>query len=163
MARLTVEGADLVVRLRWWERLVARSGPVRVPLTAVEQVTVTRQPWRVVRGVRESGLLVPGRLCLGVWRHPGGRDFVALRPSKDVVVSVDLNRPSPFTRVAVHSTEAPRTVAELRAAMSGAAVAAQEHDEGAPGAVPEPERPPVCLAPSRPGARGRPVRVPVHA
>ncbi|MGA5823734.1 hypothetical protein ACPC54_38460 [Kitasatospora sp. NPDC094028] len=156
MARLMVEGADLVVRLRWWERLVTRSGPVRVPLTAVEKVTITRQPWRVVRGVRESGLLVPGRLCLGVWRHPGGRDFVALRPFTDVVVSVDLRRPSPFTRVAVHSIEAPQTVAELRTATSRAAVAAEEHDEGAAGAAPEPEKP---LA--RPG--GPRARIPAHA
>ncbi|WP_157855473.1 hypothetical protein [Kitasatospora purpeofusca] len=156
MARLTVEGADLVVRLIWWERLVARSGPVRVPLAAVEKVTVTREPWRVVRGVRESGVLVPGRLCLGVWRHPGGRDFVALRPFTDVVVSVDLRRPSPFARIAVHSTEAPQTVADLRTAVSRAAVAADGRDEDIPGAMPEPEKP---LA--RPG--GRWAGVPAHA
>ncbi|MER6398593.1 hypothetical protein ABT263_21440 [Kitasatospora sp. NPDC001603] len=156
MARLRVEGADLVVRLRWWERLVTRSGPVRVPLTAVEKVTIARQPWRVVRGVRESGLLVPGRLCLGVWRHPGGRDFVALRPFTDVVVSVDLRRSSRFARIAVHSTEAPRTVADLRTAVSRATVAAGGRNGDVPGAKPEPEKP---LA--RPG--GRWTGVPAHA
>ncbi|RKT08744.1 hypothetical protein BX285_7110 [Streptomyces sp. 1114.5] len=156
MARVTVEGADLVVRLRWWERLVTRSGPLRVPLTAVEKVTTTRQPWRVVRGVRESGLLIPGRLCLGVWRHPGGRDFVALHPFTDVVVSIDLRRPSPFARIAVHATEAPRTVADLHTAVSRTVLAAGGLDEDVPGAVPEPENPP-----ARPG--GRWAGVPAHA
>ncbi|MFD0275114.1 hypothetical protein ACFVHB_14600 [Kitasatospora sp. NPDC127111] len=159
MARLGIEGADLVVRLRWWERLAARSGPVRVPLTAVERVAVTREPWRVLRGSRESGVLVRGWLCLGVWRHPGGRDFVALRPFTDAVVSVDLRRPSPFARIAVHSTEAPQTVAGLRTAASRAAVAAEGRHADSPGAVPEPEKP----WPARPGGRGRPMGVPVHA
>ncbi|MFJ9846686.1 hypothetical protein ACIRYZ_40890 [Kitasatospora sp. NPDC101155] len=156
MARLTIEGADLVVRLRWWERLAAWSGPVRVSLTAVEKVTITREPWRVLRGARERGVLVPGRLCLGVWRHPGGRDFVALRPLTDVVVSIDLRRPSVYARIAVHSTEAPRTAADLRMAVSRAAVAADGRDEDVPEAMPEPEKP---LA--RPG--GRWTGVPAHA
>ncbi|MFJ8624990.1 hypothetical protein ACIRD3_19390 [Kitasatospora sp. NPDC093550] len=158
MARLTIEGTDLVVRLRWWERLATRSGPVRVPLTAVEKVAVTREPWRVLRGARESGVLLPGRLCLGVWRHPGGRDFVALHPFTGVVVSVDLRRPSPFARIAVHSTRAPQTVADLRTAASRSAVAADGRDEQAPEAMPEPQKP----LPARPGGRGRPVGVPAH-
>ncbi|MEV0537322.1 hypothetical protein [Kitasatospora sp. NPDC050463] len=151
MARLTIEGAELVVRQRWWERLATRSGPVRVPLTAVEKVTITRETWRVLRGARESGVLVPGRLCLGVWHHPGGRDFVAMRPFTDVVVSVDLRRPSPFARIAVHSTQALQTVAELRSAVSRAAGAADGHDEDVPAAMPEPEEP----SPAWPSPGGR--------
>ncbi|MBO1414193.1 hypothetical protein [Streptomyces sp. FH025] len=119
MARLTVEGGDLVLRLSWWERLVTGTAPVRAPLTAVEGVTLQREPWRVFRGFKERGLLIPDRLCLGVWRHPGGRDFLALsRPrAGEAVVQVDLRRPSPFARIAVRCSRAPRAVAELRAAV----------------------------------------------
>lgn len=117
MAKLTVDGADLVLRLSWWERLVTGTAPVRVPLTAVEDVAVLREPWRVFRGFRERGLLIPDTLCLGVWRHPGGRDFLALRPrAGGAVVQVDLRRTSPFARIAVQSPQAPQTVASVRTA-----------------------------------------------
>ncbi|MFG2908444.1 hypothetical protein ACGF13_25680 [Kitasatospora sp. NPDC048286] len=116
MAELTVEGGDLVLRLSWWERLVTGTAPVRVPLTAVEDVAVLRDPWRVFRGFRERGLLIPDTLCLGVWRHPGGRDFLALRTRAGGVVQVDLRRPSPFARIAVRSPRAPQTAASVRAA-----------------------------------------------
>ncbi|MEU1285643.1 hypothetical protein [Kitasatospora sp. NPDC005856] len=116
MAKLTVEGGDLVLRLSWWERLVTGTAPVRAPLTAVTGVTVQREPWRAFRGSKERGLLIPDRLCLGVWRHPGGRDFLALRRPRtgEAVVQVDLRRPCPFARIAVQSPHAPQRAAELR-------------------------------------------------
>ncbi|MFH8386732.1 hypothetical protein ACH4E7_38400 [Kitasatospora sp. NPDC018058] len=139
MTKLTVEGGDLELRLSWWERLVTRTASVRVPLTAVEDVAVLREPWRVFRGFRERGLLIPDTLCLGVWRHPGGRDFLALRPrAGGAVVQVDLGRPSPFARIAVQSPQAPHTVASVRAAARRTALtergAEQEPDTGGAGA-----------------------------
>lgn len=155
MAKLTVEGGDLVLRLARWERLVAGTAPVRVPLTAVEDVAVLREPWRVFRGFRERGLLIPDRLCLGVWRHPGGRDFLALRTrAGGAVVQVDLRGPSPFARIAVQSQKAPQTVASVRAAARRAALTECGAEQG-----PEPEQEP---EPSQPEPQPEPEPQPVE-
>ncbi|MER6302329.1 hypothetical protein ABT247_22600 [Kitasatospora sp. NPDC001539] len=137
MARLTVEDGRLVVRLSWWEHLVTGTRTVRVPVEAVRQVTRTPEPWRLLRGTRERGLLLPGRLCLGVWRHPVGRDLVALRPFGDTAVGVDLRPPVPFARIAVHVDRAPQVVADLRTAMGEpSAAAATAATANATGATP---------------------------
>ncbi|MEV6210739.1 hypothetical protein [Kitasatospora sp. NPDC051914] len=139
MPRLAVDGDALVLHLGWWEQLVARRRQVRVPLEAVSTVVVRPDPWRAVRGVRERGLRLPGLMCLGVWRHPGGRDFVSLRPRRDAAVCVELRDPSPFVRI-VATTACPRqTVADLRTAGSRAVVArAQAYGtrRGKPGRLP---------------------------
>lgn len=132
MARLTVDGGDLVLQLAWWERMVTRTGQVRVALTAVWSVEIQPEPWRALRGVREKGLLIRDVLCLGVWRHPGGRDFVAVRPRGSGVVCVELRRPSPFARIAVQSAQAPQAVAKLRTAVGNARVADALGESGGP-------------------------------
>ncbi|MET8543289.1 hypothetical protein ABZW03_21965 [Kitasatospora sp. NPDC004799] len=159
MAELTVQGGDLVLRLSWWERLVTGTAPVRAPLTAVEDVAVLREPWRVFRGFKEKGLLIPDTLCLGVWRHPGGRDFLALRRPRtgEAVVQVDLRAPSPFARIAVQSRRAPQTTAAVRAAQRTEYGTEQEPDAPEPD-TPEPE--PAALPGGRPGAGPLPAPVP---
>ncbi|MFI9271007.1 hypothetical protein ACIGXM_09910 [Kitasatospora sp. NPDC052896] len=159
MARLTAEGDRLLVRLAWWERAAARHGDIEVPLTAVDRIAAQPDPWRALRGERESGLLIPGALCLGVWRHPGGRDFFAVRPRRGGVVCVDLRRPAPFARIAVTSAFPEPTVAALRAARSRASTVGStaEPDRGAgrPEAEPggAPVTAPVGVSP-RPGKHG---------
>ncbi|MFH9347677.1 hypothetical protein [Kitasatospora sp. NPDC017646] len=114
MARLLVDGDDLVVRLAWWERIVTRRREVRVPLDTVTTVEVQSDRWRALRGVRDGGLAVPGALCLGVWRHKDGRDFVALRGHAHAVLRVGLRPPAPFAGLAVETDDPLRTAAELR-------------------------------------------------
>ncbi|MFD5461882.1 hypothetical protein ACFWIQ_03510 [Kitasatospora sp. NPDC127059] len=114
MASLLVDGGDLVVRLAWWERLVARRREVRAPLEAVTAVEVQPDRWRALRGLRDTGLAVPGALCLGVWRHKDGRDFVALRGHRHAVLCVRLRPPAPFAGIAVDTDDPLRTAAELR-------------------------------------------------
>ncbi|CAM5693396.1 hypothetical protein AB0F92_30505 [Kitasatospora aureofaciens] len=113
MAGLLIDGDDLVVRLAWWERIVARRREVRVPLDTVTEVDVQPDRWRALRGVRIGGLAVPGALCLGVWRHKDGRDFVALRGHR-AVLCVGLRPPAPFAGLAVETDDPLRTAAELR-------------------------------------------------
>ncbi|MGI5378701.1 hypothetical protein ACQEV2_31525 [Streptomyces sp. CA-251387] len=108
MARILVQDDDLVLVLSWRENAAVRRGSVRVPLAAVRRVTVEPDWWRALRGVALHGVWVPGVLCLGTRGHPGGQDFVAVRPGSPVVC-VELRPPAPFRLLAVsvrHDAEA---------------------------------------------------------
>ncbi|GAA2746396.1 hypothetical protein [Kitasatospora cinereorecta] len=119
MARLLVDGGEVVVRLTWWERIVTHHRELRVPLAAVARVAVEPVAWRALRGVPEHGLLVPGAVSVGDRRHPAGRDFVAVRlPRRQPVVCVDLRAPAPYRRIAVGDADAERTAERLRAAVA---------------------------------------------
>ncbi|MER6068590.1 hypothetical protein ABT187_06970 [Streptomyces sp. NPDC001817] len=100
MARILVDGDDVVVRLSWWQRAAASRSDVRAPLTAVCRVTVEAAWWRALRGVRRRGVWIPGGWSVGTRGHPGGTDFVALRPGRPVVV-VELRPSAPFRLLAV--------------------------------------------------------------
>lgn len=108
MARMMVEGADLVIRLSRWERLGALHGSVRVPLASVVDVTATDNAWRQLRGVRAPGSGLPGVIALGTWRFRGGKDFVAVYGKPGVVVTL---RESEWDRLVV-STPSPEHVRE---------------------------------------------------
>jgi hypothetical protein len=105
MARLLIQGDDLVLRLSWWERLAARQGELRLPLLQVARIAEEPSWWRALRGVPERAWRIPGALYLGVWRHPDGRDFVALRPHDPVVVT-DLWQGLPYVRLVVSTPAA---------------------------------------------------------
>jgi hypothetical protein len=90
MARLEIEGASLVLRLSWLERLGAFSGEPRVPLSSVKEVRVAATPWKELKGMRAPGTGWPGSIALGTWRHDGVKDFCAVyRKGPGVVVELD--------------------------------------------------------------------------
>ncbi|MFI7017368.1 hypothetical protein [Streptomyces sp. NPDC050164] len=113
MARLVVDGEDVVVRLALREGLSARRREVRVPLADVRAVRVEGDWWRSLRGMPLGGRCRPGRWCVGERLHPLGRDFVAVRAGVPVVV-VDLWRPVPYTRLAVSVADAEQAAEALR-------------------------------------------------
>ncbi|GGV81785.1 hypothetical protein [Streptomyces griseoloalbus] len=117
MAHLVVEGrADartVVVRLSWWEALVARRRAVRVPVSEVRATGVEPDWWRAMRGTPVTGRCRPGRFCVGEREHPFGRDFVAVRAGVPAVV-VDLRHPVPFVRLAVSVPDAGEAARTLR-------------------------------------------------
>jgi hypothetical protein len=113
MATLTCEGGDLVVRLSRLERLGAFHGDVHVPLTAVQSVHVSADPFREVRGLRAPGTGVPRRIALGTWRRRGGKDFVALRAGRPAVV-VHL-RAGPLRRLLISAEDADAVAAAIEA------------------------------------------------
>ncbi|MER7837544.1 hypothetical protein ABTY98_16945 [Streptomyces sp. NPDC096040] len=113
MARLTVDGDEVVVRLGGRERLLAHRGRVRVPLAQVRAASVEPDWWRVLRGEPHPGHFLPDRFCVGAWEHPGGRDFVAVHGHGPVVL-VELEPSAPFARLAVSADDAEATVAAIR-------------------------------------------------
>ncbi|MFK0046146.1 hypothetical protein ACIQU4_18955 [Streptomyces sp. NPDC090741] len=112
---MSVEGADVVVRLGFREGLAARRREVRVPVSALRRVDVETSWWRVLRGQPGPGLWAPGR-CVGIRHALGGEDFVAVRAGS-VVLCMDLGPGAPFSRVAVSVAEPEPTGRALRAAM----------------------------------------------
>ncbi|WP_093802037.1 hypothetical protein [Streptomyces sp. Wb2n-11] len=115
MARVVLEGSDIVVRLSWFEKLAARRRGVRVPVSALRAVSVQPDWWRALRGVAGEGAWIPARRCVGIRRLRDGRDFVAIRAGRPVLC-VELRRRAPFGRLAVsdpHPEEAMRALQPL--------------------------------------------------
>ena len=79
MARLIVDGPDLVVGLSWLEKLGAFRGNVRVPLHAVRSAAAEPDPWSALRGIRAPGTGIPGVIALGTRRFAGDQDFAAVK------------------------------------------------------------------------------------
>ncbi|MFE2130369.1 hypothetical protein [Streptomyces amritsarensis] len=115
MARVTVEGSEVVVRLGLREGLAARRRQVRVPVSALREVHVERSWWRVLRGRAGSGTWSPGR-CSGIRRRPDGEDFVAVK-AESTVLCLELAEGAPFRRVAVSVPDAARAERAVREVM----------------------------------------------
>lgn len=113
MARVVVDGEDVVIRLAPREALPVRRREVRVRSADVRAVRVEPDWWRTLRGTPLGGRCRPGRWCVGERLHPLGRDFVAVRAGVPAVV-LDLSRPVPFTRLAVSVADAEQVAETLR-------------------------------------------------
>jgi hypothetical protein len=116
MAGIAIEGTDLVVRLSWWERLLAFHGDLRVPLAHVRDAIApaTAHPgyrafdWRLIR---LPGTAIPGVIQAGSYYRIGdGWEFYAMRrPSRCVVIELEGER---YERLIVQvDGESPRAAA----------------------------------------------------
>ncbi|MGW2419489.1 hypothetical protein ACWC0C_09560 [Streptomyces sp. NPDC001709] len=119
MARMLVDGDDVVVHLSLRERVAARRGDVRVPLTAVCRVTVEPDWWRALRGVPRRGVWIPGARCIGTRGHHAGADFVVIRPGGPVVC-VELRPSAPFRLLAVSVPTRAESETTVRSLVQGA-------------------------------------------
>jgi hypothetical protein len=81
MAHLEVDGDDLVLCLKWREKIAGFHANIRAPLLSVRAVTVPANGWLAMRGWRMAGTAFPGVLAVGTRRHADGYDFTALRKS----------------------------------------------------------------------------------
>ncbi|MBQ0863606.1 hypothetical protein ACH4RA_04010 [Streptomyces smyrnaeus] len=105
MARLLIDGDDLVVRPAWWERIATGHGEIRMPLSDVSRIGEASAWWRPMRGEPQRTSYLPGLSHLGVWRHGEGRDFIAVHPWRPVVV-VETRGQAPFDRIAISVPDA---------------------------------------------------------
>jgi hypothetical protein len=114
VASLLVQGDELVVSLSGAEQLAAMRGDVRVPLSAVQAVSVDIDPWCALRGIRAPGTGFPGVVAYGVRRLTGDRpDFAAVH-GRGPAVRVELGPEAPFGRLLVTVDDPEGTVAALR-------------------------------------------------
>jgi hypothetical protein len=119
MAKLDIDGNELVLRLSSTEKLGAMHGDVRVPLTSIRGVRVVQDPWTERRGIRAPGTGWPGRVALGTWRGSFGRDFRAVfRHGPAVVVELE---GAEFQRLVVSDDDAEATAARLSGQVAGPA------------------------------------------
>ncbi|MFE7395943.1 hypothetical protein [Streptomyces sp. NPDC057557] len=100
MARVVVEGTDIVVRLSWREKAATRHRDVRVPVSALARLHIEPDWWRALRGGCGRGTWIPGRLCAGIRHLQEGQDFALVRVGRPVLC-VELRRGAPFSRLAV--------------------------------------------------------------
>ena len=77
MAELSVEGDELVVRLRPVEKLEAVHGEVRVPLGSVKTVEVLDDAVHAVHGIR-VGTGVPGSIAIGTFTSRDAHIFAVV-------------------------------------------------------------------------------------
>jgi hypothetical protein len=113
MARVVVEGTDIVVRLAWWEKLAARRRGLRVPVAALRGVYIEPDWWRALRGVRGRGVWIPERLSAGARQLPYGQDFAVVRVGGPVLC-VELRHSAPFRRLALSVPDPEETLRALQ-------------------------------------------------
>ena len=111
MARLLAHDGELWVRLSRREKLGALHGDIRVPRDAVEELHVSRSPFRELRGTRAPGTGIPRVIALGTWRHRGGKDFAALYRGKPAVIL--RLRDAPFERLLIAADDADAVAAAI--------------------------------------------------
>lgn len=113
MARVTVEDdTDIVVHLSPWEKLAARRGDIRVPVTALLEARLEPDWWRALRGRRGRGLWIPDRIAIGIRVLPDTEDFATIRAGRPVLC-LELRPTYRFARVSVHVTDPKGTLRTL--------------------------------------------------
>ena len=118
MATLAVEGADLVVRLSWPEKIGGMHGDVRVPVSAVRSVTVEDRPWGLIRGIRGPGAGIAGVIALGTRRYSHARDFTVVYGNRPVV-RIELDETAPFARLLIRVPSPEHAAAMITPATDG--------------------------------------------
>lgn len=131
MASVEIHPDRMVIRLSAAEKALAlRRSDVVLARAAITSTLITDDPWVWPRGVRAPGVRLPGSLAVGVWRGPGGRDFVLARRGRPAVVldldpAITAQQPASdefddFVRVVLSTRHAAELVRALRGDDSGA-------------------------------------------
>lgn len=122
MARIEVDGTNLVLTLSVPEKVLSFGGNCRVPLAYVRDVQEVTHAGSTVRATptfvpRQSfGTLMPGILMYGSIMTVAGWDLLAVlgdRPG----VRVDFSEGAPFSRLIASVREPGPTVQSIRAAL----------------------------------------------
>ena len=115
MARVSVEGTDLIVEIEGLHRVWALKSRVTVPLRHVRGATLDPGIVRDFRGIRTAGTYVPGVIVAGTFRVEGERTFWDVRDAqKAVVIELDEDR---YARLVVEVDDPGATVDLIENAM----------------------------------------------
>jgi hypothetical protein len=116
---VSVEAAEVVVRLTGWDAFWALNREVRIPLHAIVAVHAGRfdgEGWRL------AGTAIPFTdIRAGRFRKDGRRQFVSFgRRDPVLVVQADRARGAPYDVVAIELQDAERVASAIDDARSGA-------------------------------------------
>jgi hypothetical protein len=81
MAKVVIDGDELVLQLSFWEKMGALHSSPRAARSALTSVESVEQLWRsdVLRGIRAPGTAFPYVVLLGTLRGRRYKDFVAMK------------------------------------------------------------------------------------
>ena len=81
MAKVVIEGDELILQLSFWEKMGALHTSPRAARSALTSVESVEQLWRsdVLRGIRAPGTVFPYVVLLGTLRGRRYKDFVAMK------------------------------------------------------------------------------------
>jgi hypothetical protein len=126
MATLLVDGDDVVLHLRWREKVAGFHADVRAPLSAVQSVRVLSDPLLEMRGWRMAGLAIPRAFAFGTRRHGDGYDFTIVRgPRPGVQLELSHGR---FQRLLVSAVDAEDAAATAARVAGAAGIRVSEAD-----------------------------------
>ncbi len=112
MARLSVEGDELVLNLSGMEKVEGLHGDIRVPVSTVREVRSTDDPRSERRGIRAPGTGIPGVIAVGTRRGGAIKDFAAIHGHGPAVV-VELEG-AEYGRLVVTEENAESAAADLK-------------------------------------------------
>ena len=115
MARVRVEGAELVVEIEGINRVWALKSRITIPLGHVRGATLDPGIVRDFRGIRTAGTYVPGVIVAGTFRVAGERTFWDVRDAQKAVV-IELDDDA-YARLVVEVADPGATVDLIENAM----------------------------------------------
>jgi len=88
MAKILDDGANLTLKLSFWEKIGGLQKSLVVPKANLVSKTTSSNPWskEVLKGVRAPGTGIPYVILLGTMRYKGGRDFTAIYKLRPVTI-----------------------------------------------------------------------------
>ncbi|MHA3700667.1 hypothetical protein ACXR2U_00655 [Jatrophihabitans sp. YIM 134969] len=116
MAKVRIEGTDLVVEVEGMDKLWALKSTLTIPLRHVRGATPDPGVTRESKGFRSPGAHIPRVVAAGTFRQDGEKVFWDVRdPQKAVVIAL---RDEDYARLVVEVDD-PRATAELVASAVG--------------------------------------------
>ncbi|MFF5092730.1 hypothetical protein [Streptomyces niveus] len=114
MARVSVDGENLVVEIEGIDKIWALKSRLVAPLNKVRGVTADPGAVKEPKGLRAPGVHVPGVVVAGTFYQDGERVFWDVRdPAKAVVITLTQHR---YARLVVGVADPRATVALIESA-----------------------------------------------
>jgi hypothetical protein len=116
MARVNIDGDDLIVDVEGLDKLWALKSRLTIPLANVRGATIDPGIVRGPKGFRAPGTHMPGVIVAGTFHHDGERVFWDVHdPAKAVVIQLDGER---YARLVIEVDDPSATVDLIEGAMT---------------------------------------------
>ena len=115
MARVRIEGSDLIVDIEGLNKLWALKSRLTIPLAHVRGATLDPGIVREWKGVRSAGTYMPGLIVAGTFRSQGERIFWDVRDADKAVV-IQLREES-YARLVLEVGDPRAVVASIEEAL----------------------------------------------